>query len=86
MPVPPKSSCWFCPYKRKTEWQEIRRTKPELFDKAVALEHRINEKRHELGRDDVYLHPSLYPLEQVVGIQQSLFEEDSECNSGYCFI
>lgn len=85
LPVPPKSACWFCPYKRKTEWQEMRRTKPELFDKAVAMEDRINEKRAELGRDRVYLHPSLYPLEQVVGIQQSLFE-DEDCNSGYCFL
>lgn len=85
LPVPPKSACWFCPYKRKAEWQEMRRTKPELFDKAVALEKRINEKRKELGRDAVYLHPSLYPLEQIVGIQQSLFE-DEDCSSGYCFL
>jgi hypothetical protein len=85
LPVPPKSACWFCPYKKKTEWQEMRRTRPDLFDKAVDLEHRINEKREEMGKDHVYLHPSLYPLEQVVGIQQPLFE-DEDCSSGYCFI
>lgn len=85
LPVPPKSACFFCPYKRKAEWQEMRRTQPELFEKAVALERRINEKRKEIGKDDVYLHPSLYPLEQVVGIQQPLFE-DKDCDSGYCFL
>jgi hypothetical protein len=85
LPVPPKSACFFCPYKRKGEWQEMRRTKPDLFDKAVVMEQQINEKRASFGKDAVYLHPSLYPLEQVVGIQHTLFE-DEECNSGYCFI
>lgn len=85
LPIPPKSACWFCPYKRKTEWQEMRRTQPELFDKAVALEHHLNDKRDAKGRDIVHLHPSLYPLEQVVGIQQPLFE-DEDCSSGYCFL
>jgi hypothetical protein len=85
LPVPPKSSCWFCPYKRKTEWQEMRRTQPDLFDKAVGLEKRLNEKRNASGKDIVYLHPSLYPLEQVVGMQMALFE-DEDCSSGYCFI
>lgn len=85
LPTPPKSACFFCPYKKKVEWQEMRRTQPDLFDKAVAMEVRINEKRTEIGKDRVYLHPSLYPLEQVVGIQQPLFEDES-CDSGYCFI
>lgn len=85
LPVPPKSSCWFCPYKRKTEWQEMRRKQPELFDKAVQLEQRLNEKRDAMGKDIVYLHPSLHPLDQVVGIQHPLFE-DEDCDSGYCFL
>lgn len=83
LPVPAKSSCYFCPFHRHAEWQEMRRTKPELFEKAVALEQRINEKRSALGLDDMYLHASLNPLDQAVGLQYTLFEDDA-CESGHC--
>ena len=83
--VPSKSACWFCPFKKIAEWQDMRRNNPELFAKAVALERRINEKRDAIGRDVVYLHRSLKPLDQIVGLQFSLFEEDA-CDSGYCFV
>lgn len=83
LPVPPKSSCWFCPFKRHAEWVEMRRLHPELFDKAVELEKRINDKA--LDRDPVRLHPSLNPLENAVGLQYSLFQ-DEPCDSGYCMV
>lgn len=84
IPVPPKSSCWFCPYHRHEEWQTMKRENPELFDRAVALEERINEKRADMGKDDVYLHASCNPLENAVGLQYTLFDEP--CDSGYCFV
>lgn len=83
LPVPPKSSCWFCPFKRTVEWQTMRREQPDLFDRAVALEQRINDKRQSLGKDAVYLHRSLHPLDQAIGIQLA-FEYDDHCESGYC--
>lgn len=85
LPVPPKSSCWFCPFHRHAEWTEMRRTQPELFERAVQLERRINEKRAMLGRDAVTLHPSGQPLDVAVGLQYALFE-DEPCDSGYCFV
>jgi len=85
LPVPPKSSCWLCPFHRHAEWTEMRRTQPELFERAVTLERRINEKRAMLGRDAVTLHPSGNPLDQAVGLQYALFE-DEPCDSGYCFV
>ena len=71
LPVPPKSACWFCPHQSRKDWLRLRMSDPALFDKAVALEHRINEKRGAIGRDVVYLHPALVPLEQAVGEQYS---------------
>jgi hypothetical protein len=85
LPVPPKSSCWFCPFKRHAQWTDMRRDDPELFERAVALEKRINEKRAMLGRDAVTLHPSGQPLDVAVGLQYALFE-DEPCDSGYCFV
>lgn len=37
LPVPPKSSCTFCPNMTLTEWQELRRDEPEKFAEAVRL-------------------------------------------------
>lgn len=87
LPVPPKSACWFCPYQSRKDWLRLRMSDPALFDKAVALEHRINEKRGAIGRDVVYLHPALVPLEQAVGEQYSLFDDTADsCETGYCFM
>ena len=61
----------------------MRREQPDLFDRAVALEQRINDKRQSLGKDAVYLHRSLHPLDQPIGIQLA-FEYDDHCESGYC--
>ena len=87
LPIPPKSACWFCPYQSRKDWLRMRMADPELFEKAVALEHRINEKRGAIGRDVVYLHPALVPLEQAVGEQYSLFDDTADsCETGYCFM
>lgn len=86
LPIPPKSSCWFCPYTRRAEWVEMRRERPELFEKAVALEQHINLKRESLDKDRVYLHSAVRPLDQAVGMQDRLFsDEDMDaCEEGHC--
>lgn len=87
LPQPPKSSCWFCPYHNMHAWQNLRRTKPELFEKAVQLEVIINNKRKALGRDDVYLTSKGHTLDKVVPDQPLLFaEEEDSCESGYCMV
>lgn len=89
IPVPPKSSCFFCPFHTKQSWSEMRRDEPELFQKSVDLERKINEKRQVLGRDPVWLSDFQAPLDQAVPVaQDSLpFESDidGECGSGYCW-
>ena len=88
LPVPPKSSCWFCPFHRRDEWTTMKREQPELFGRAVALEQMLNERRAMLGRDEIYLHASLQPLERAVGDQMAFefSESDMPCDTGYCFI
>lgn len=82
LPLPPKSSCWFCPFQSKSEWIEMRRSDAELWTRALGLESRINETRAALNRDRVYLHRALQPLSQAVSSQMNLFPDD-DC-SGYC--
>lgn len=88
LPVPPKSSCWFCPFHRRDEWVTMKREQPEQFGRAVALEQMLNERRATLGRDEIYLHASLQPLERAVGDQMAFdfSESDMPCDTGYCFI
>jgi PP-loop superfamily ATP-utilizing enzyme len=86
LPVPPKSSCWFCPFHNMAAWQEIRRNKPELFQKAVELEVLLNDKRAKLKRDKVWLTQKARPLSQVVADQPLLFAEEEPCDSGYCMV
>ena len=38
LPLPPKSSCFFCPSTRKEEILDLRRNHPELFARALAME------------------------------------------------
>ena len=75
LPVPPKSSCYFCPFHSKNFWIEQRRNEPELFKKSVNLEIALNRRRVMLGKDAIYFHSSLRPLSQAVGDQPSLFDE-----------
>lgn len=95
--VPPKSSCWFCPYHRLSVWREMRDKEPELFAKAVALEASLTTraktlKRHSAKalppeREAVFFTSRMKPLDKAVGdaSQPSLFEDDA-CESGYCMV
>lgn len=90
LPVPPKSSCYFCPFHRMNVWQEMRQNQPDLFWKSVKLEELINERRKKLGKDEVWLTRKLIPLAMATTemTQHSLFTEDEDdvCESGYCFM
>jgi hypothetical protein len=88
LPVPPKSSCWFCPFHSMQTWQAMRQQQPALFAKAVALERMVNDKRARQGRGPVWFTDKLKPLETVTTdlTQEELFEEMEVCESGYCLV
>lgn len=90
LPQPPKSSCWFCPFKTTDQWVTLRREHPELFDKSVELEQVLQERRAKLGKDAVYLSSiggrKKVNLADVIPEQLGLFgwEPEEGCESGYC--
>ena len=54
LPLPGKSSCFFCPSMKKQEIKMLRRDYPELFERAIALEENAKEtliKVKGLGRN-----------------------------------
>lgn len=89
LPVPPKSSCWFCPFHSLRTWQEMRQEQPELFKKACDLEALIIKRMDDFKSGDAaYFTRKLKPLAQATSelIQNSLFEDDDVCESGYCMV
>lgn len=53
--VPPKSSCWFCPFRAVQSRIRLIDENPQLKNAAIALERRINESRLARGKDALAL-------------------------------
>jgi hypothetical protein len=81
LPVPPPSSCYFCPFHSDVAWLELRVNRPDLFEDAVEIEKHLNDKK------GVWMHRKLIPLDQAIPDQPFLFDIDDmdNCESGYCF-
>jgi hypothetical protein len=88
LPTPPKSACYFCPFHRPRVWAEMRRDRPDLFEKAAALEDSLNERRP--GKSPVYLTRFGRPLRECIGpAQATLFDASPDidtCDEGVCFV
>jgi hypothetical protein len=70
----------------------MRRDPPELFDRAVALEALLNQRRQRLGRDPVWLTRFNRPLPEAVARAQKPLpgmdndpHPDEGCDNGVCF-
>ena len=71
---PPKSSCWFCPYRSVRSQSELLKQYPALREMAVELERRINDERRARGKDAI-----------VVLRTGAASEEQSDfCEEGFC--
>lgn len=55
LPIPEKSSCYFCPFKSSAQWEELRVQHPELYQKSVDLENMLIARRVSLGLRPAYL-------------------------------
>lgn len=87
LPVPPKSSCFFCPFRTVGAWRQQRREDPDLFARSIQLEQTVNKRRAALGRDPVYLTRYGRPLAEAIPAQKDAppeEAEDSGCDSGWC--
>jgi hypothetical protein len=81
MPVPPKSSCWFCPFKKITEWQDLLQNHPDLFKKAEEFEEILRQRGLELGSGEVFFTDKKVPLREALGLKDDDLYEDC---SGHC--
>jgi hypothetical protein len=84
LPMPIKSSCWFCPYHSLNTWRRLKRESPELFEQAEQLESHMNESRGLHGEDVVWLTRTRLPLADAVGPEQMELDMEGGCESGYC--
>lgn len=90
LPVPPKSSCFFCPFHRPQVWSELRRDEPELFEKAQQLEDVMIAKQEARGKNPVYLTKFGVRLTEAIHVAgDTLFgidpNDEHGCDSGHCF-
>jgi hypothetical protein len=86
LPVPPKSSCWFCPYHTIGAWKKQLQDEPDLFNRAADLETLLNERRSTLGKDPVWMTGKLIPLRNAVQDdgQLDMFAGSSCDIAGHC--
>lgn len=83
LPIPPKSACDFCPFNSMARWVDLRVNKPERFERAANLESHLSAKKGE----PVFMHRSMKPLREAIPAQPSLaFDDDDNCESGYCMV
>lgn len=52
LPVPIKSACWFCPASQKWELYWLAGEHPELFERALEMEHRAMVGKHSRWGSD----------------------------------
>jgi hypothetical protein len=84
LPVPPKSSCVFCPYQSDNAWAMRKKHSPEDFQAAVAVDEAIRNSTAKGIHNPVYLHKSCRPLADVV-FDIKANESWGEC-SGNCHV
>lgn len=92
LPLPPKSACWFCPYASMQRNLELKRERPDLFQRKCELEAYLTERRANDGYGPIYMHDVGYkyklPLDkavELVEMQGELFPiEEVTTQSYYC--
>ncbi len=82
-PIPVKSSCFFCPYQRPNEWNWLKATHPDLFQKAIELESAMYNK-HPRKRLEYGLFGGKPLWKFAEGIQQPFMLQENSCWSGDC--
>jgi hypothetical protein len=61
-PKPPRSACLGCPFKRDSEWRDLRDGPKDEWDATVAADKLL---RREGRKVDQFMHRSLVPLDEV---------------------
>ena len=95
LPVPVKSACICCPYRRASEWIDMRNNAPDEWDEVLAFDalNRHNPlAKHGASTDELFVYSHAVPLETAnleadagherQGKQLTLFI----CDEGYCIV
>jgi len=88
LPVPPKSSCTFCPYQSKVAWMRNKSAGGSDWGEAVEIDNAIRSRRPD---HTLFVHSSRLPLEEAVnipedfGATQPTFDDIESCDSGFCW-
>ncbi len=81
---PPKSACYFCPMLPASYFRRLASESPDIFEKAAALEDRINVKWRD-GKKPAFLTPMGKPLRTLDVGQMNFFSDESAECEGSCF-
>ncbi len=85
LPVPPKSSCTFCPYRSLASWKELKTTGGPDWQEAVDVDAAIRDRRDGF---ELFVHPGRTALADAVTIPEDFGASQPElegCDSGYCW-
>jgi hypothetical protein len=85
LPIPPKSSCVFCPYQSDAAWYDMKVNDPEDFAAAIQVDEAIRDSSKKGITQPAYLHDSCKPLKDVAFSKQAADLWKGEC-SGNCHI
>ena len=81
-PTPPRSSCYMCPNKHKSEWRWQKENAPDDFQQAIDFEKEI-----QTIDPDLWLAEEGRPLDECsFNNQEDLFVGGGGCGSGMCFV
>lgn len=65
LPIPPKSSCIFCPYQSDASWYDMKVNEPEDFADAVRVDKAIRNSTQKGIKSPIFLHNSCIPLDEI---------------------
>lgn len=63
--TPPRSACYFCPYKSNAEWRHLKNNSPEDWDRAVKFDRLIRTSVSPNLTSEFFVHRSRTPLEHA---------------------
>ena len=66
-PLPPRSACYFCPYRSDDEWVALKTNQPESFELAVRHEETAQDSANQCSKRKgvPYLHRTGVSLDKV---------------------
>lgn len=83
-PVPPKSSCTFCPYQSDMEWLTLKTEDPEEFQDVAVLDRKFRNSTKKGVTKPIYLHRSCMPIDEIIEWkedQERMFDCTGHCGT-----